>query len=98
MARTTAAQITEWGTPPEPKPTGWDAIKIELGKRPGEWANVGDYSTASAKKIAAERVPAAEGYETRVVPSESTAGRSNLWVRLAAVETRDAPAKTAKSA
>lgn len=84
MARTTAARITDWGTPPEPEPTGWDAIRAELAKRPGEWANIGEYSTASARKISKERVPESEGYETRIVPAPNAEGRSIVWVRLAA--------------
>jgi hypothetical protein len=81
MPRTSAATITAWGTPPEPKPTGWDAIRSELATRPGEWANLGDYSAASARKIAKERFPDAEGYETRTVATEGVEGRSNIWVR-----------------
>jgi hypothetical protein len=81
MPRTSAATITAWGTPPEPKPTGWDAIRAELATRPGEWANLGDYSAASARKIAKDRFPDAEGFETRTVPAEGVEGRSNIWVR-----------------
>ena len=105
MARTSNAKILEWGTPPEPEPTGWDAIVIELGKRPGEWANIGDFSAATARKIGSERFPTHAGYETRPVLGKD--GKTAVWVRFTgtdagAVETRsaddaapdaDAPAK-----
>jgi hypothetical protein len=81
MPRTSTATISAWGTPPEPKPTGWDAIRAELAERPGEWANLGDYSTASARKIAKDRFPAAEGYETRTLAADDAEGRSVIWVR-----------------
>lgn len=95
MPRTSAATITEWGTPPEPKPTGWDAIRAELATRPGQWANLGDYTNASARKIAKERFPDAEGFETRVVAADAD-GRSNLWVRLGGDDAKaSAPADNA---
>lgn len=88
MPRMSTAKIVEWGTPPEPTPTGWDAVRIELDSKPGEWANVGEFTAASARKIAAERVPNGDGYESRSVASK-TEGRVNLWVRKLAA---DAPA------
>ena len=33
MARTPNVKIQEWGTPPEPQPTGWDAVRAELDKK-----------------------------------------------------------------
>ena len=80
MARTTSARIIEWGTPPEPEPTGWDAVRIELGRKPGEWANVGEYNAGSARRIAAEKLPA-DAYETRLVPVKGTPSRVQVWVR-----------------
>jgi len=97
MARTSNAKILEWGTPPEPEPTGWDAIRIELGNRPGEWANIGEFTTATARKLAAERFRRADGYDVRTAPGK-TDNRVAVWVRFgaadddAAVETRDAAA------
>ena len=81
MARQATAKIVAWGTPPEPKPTGWDAVRLELIAKPGEWANVGEFSSGSARKVANDRVPASQGFETRIVPSEATEGRMDLWVR-----------------
>lgn len=79
MARTSSAKITEWGTPPAPEPTGWDAIRIELESRPGEWANIGDFSAATGRKIGSDRFPNSAGFETRLVASKE--GRVNVWVR-----------------
>lgn len=90
MPRTSTATIAGWGTPPEPKPTGWDAIRAELATRPSEWANLGDYSTASARKIAKDRFPDAEGYETRIVASDAAEGRSDIWVRFGSETPTDA--------
>lgn len=98
MPRTSSAKITAWGTPPEPQPTGWDAVKIELGKRPGEWANVGEYSPGSARKIASEKVPNGEGFESRIVPSEKSDGRVDLWVRVTGPDQKAADAVDAKVA
>lgn len=95
MPRTSSATITAWGTPPEPKPTGWDAIRAELAGRPGQWANLGDYSTASARKIAKDRFPASEGFETRTVAADGVEGRSVVWVRFDAAAADAAPADAA---
>lgn len=84
MARETGAKIVEWGTPPEPEPTGWDAIRIELGKRPGEWAKIGTFSAATARKIGNDRFPASEGFETRAVAGAD--GKSAVWIRYALPE------------
>ena len=100
MPRTSTAKILAWGTPPEPEPTGWDAIRIELDKKIGEWANVGEFTSASARKIAAERVPSSDGYETRTAPAK-TEGRVDLWVRkLGEIESTEAvgPAPTKRGA
>jgi hypothetical protein len=87
MARTSNAKILEWGTPPEPEPTGWDAIRIELGKRPGEWANIGEFTTATARKLASERFRSADGYEVRTAPTK-TDNRVAVWVRFTEIEIR----------
>lgn len=79
MARTSNAKIVSWGEPPAPEPSGWDAIVVELGKRPGEWANLGDYSASTARKIVRERFPEDAGYESRVVAGKD--GKSAVWVR-----------------
>jgi len=94
MPRTSTAKILAWGTPPEPEPTGWDAIRIELDKKIGEWANVGEFTSASARKSAAEGVPSADGYETRTAPAK-TEGRVVLWVRkMGPIESADTIAAT----
>lgn len=79
MARTSSAKIVSWGEPPAPEPTGWDAINIELAKRPGEWANLGDFSSATARKIVRERFPDTAGYESRTVAGKD--GKTAVWVR-----------------
>lgn len=80
MARTPNATIIEWGTPPEPVPTGWDAIAAELDARPGEWANVGLATPTTARKIQNERLPESAGYEHRVTPTADPS-RLSVWVR-----------------
>lgn len=91
MARTPNVKIVEWGTPPEPEPTGWDAVAAELGKKPGKWANVGEMSPATARKVAAERLTADAGYEVRTVATKDDR-KVGVWVRAVdpadAVETR----------
>ena len=81
MARTPNVKIQDWGTPPEPEPTGWDAVAIELGKRPGEWANVGEMTAATARKVHTERLTAADGFEFRTVPVNGDARRVDVWIR-----------------
>jgi hypothetical protein len=79
MARTSAAKILGWGEPPAPEPTGWDAIRIELISRPGQWANIGEFSAATGRKIGSERFTAGDGFEVRAVPTAT--GRVDVWVR-----------------
>ena len=84
MARTSAVRILEWGIPPEaPKPpTGWDAIRAELDRKVGRWANVGEFSQHTVGTVQRERLTAADGYEVRAIPTK-TPGRLTLWVRRA---------------
>lgn len=94
MARTPNVKIVEWGTPPElptPEPTGWDAVAVQLKAKPGEWANVGEFSPATARKVGAERLTTDAGYELRAVPTDDPR-RVTVWVRAGygEVETRDA--------
>jgi len=91
MARTPNVKILEWGTPPEPEPTGWDAVAAELRRKPGQWANVGAMSASTARKIAAERLTPDAGYELRPVAGKD--GQLAVWIRwmepTAVIETRD---------
>lgn len=80
MSRSSNARIVEWGTPPEPEPTGWDAVAAELEAKAGEWASLGEYVTASARKVTRERFPASAGFESRYAPA-TTDGKVVLWVR-----------------
>lgn len=90
MARTPNVKIIEWGTPPEPEPTGWDAVAAELTRKPGKWANVGEMSPATARKISIDRLPEPT-FEVRAVPTKD-ATKVAVWVRAVAqsgeVETR----------
>ena len=81
MARTPNVRIVEWGTPPEAEPTGWEAVAIELDRKPGKWASLGEFSNATARKIMSERLPAENGFETRTVPSKSADNRVVVWAR-----------------
>jgi hypothetical protein len=102
MARTPNVKIIEWGTPPEPEPTGWDAVAAELQRKPEKWANVGEMSPATARKIAAERLTPDAGYEVRAVATKDDR-KVAVWIRYAApsgdVETRaDIPQTDAPTA
>lgn len=97
MARTPNVKIQEWGTPPEPQPTGWDAVRSELDKKPGKWANVGEMTAATARRVMTDRLPAADGYESTTAPGTDER-RVVLWVRKRETETTEATKPETKPA
>ena len=81
MARTPSVKIVSWGTPPEPEPTGWDAIAQALDAKPGQWANLGEFSVVTGRKVQNDCLPASAGYEHRIIPSKTDERRVTVWAR-----------------